>query len=51
MYIMLDLLRDEESSSSRIVGPPKISFATSSSCNNSNQNESINTSAVLGSQD
>ena len=41
------MLRDEESNSSRIVSPPKICVNTSSSCNNSNQDKSINTSAVL----
>ena len=35
--IYQDLLRDEESNSSRIVSPPKICVNTSSSCNNSNQ--------------
>ena len=41
---------DEESNSSRIVSPPKIRVNTSSSCNNSNQDKSINTSTVLDSQ-
>ena len=44
-------MREEESNSSRIVSPPKICVNTSSSCNNSNQDKSINTSAVLDSQD
>ena len=49
--IYQDLLRDEKSNSSRIVSPPKICVNTSSSCNNSNQAKSINTSAFLDSQD
>ena len=44
-------LRDEESNSSRIVSTPKMCVKTSSSCNKSNQNKSINASAVLDSQD
>ena len=48
--IYQDLLRDEESNSSRIVIPPKICVNTSSSCNNSNQDKSTNTSDVLDSQ-
>ena len=46
-----DLLRDKKSNSSRIVTPPKICVNTSSSCNNSNQVKSINTSAFLDSRD
>ena len=49
--IYQDLLRDEKSNSSRIVSPPKICVNTSSSCNNSNQAKSINTSVFLDSQD
>ena len=48
--IYQDLLRDEKSNSSRIVSPPKICVNTSSSCNNSNQTKSINTSVFLDSQ-
>ena len=44
-------MRDEESNSSRTVSTPKICVKTSSSCNKSNQNKNINTSAVLDSQD
>ena len=46
-----DLLKDEESNFSRIVSPPKLCVNTTSSYNNSNQDKSINTSAVLDSQD
>ena len=46
-----DLLKDEESNSSRIVSPPKPCVNTSSGYNNSNQDKSINTSPVLDSQD
>ena len=49
--IYQDLLRDEESNSSGIVSPLKICFNTSSSCNDSNQDESIESSAVLDAQD
>ena len=49
--IYQDLLKDEKSNSSRIVSPPKICVNTSSSCNNSNQAKSINTSVFLDSQD
>ena len=49
--IYRDLLRDEERNSPRIVSPPKICVNTLSSCNNSNQNRCINTSAVFDSQD
>ena len=44
------MLRDKKINSSRIVSPPKICGNTSSSCNNSNQDKSINTSTVLDSQ-
>ena len=40
--IYQDLLRDEETNSSRIVSPPKICVNTSPSCNNSNQDKIIN---------
>ena len=49
--IYKDMLRDEKINSSRIVSPPKICVNTSSSCNNSNQAKSINTSVFLDSQD
>ena len=49
--IYKDMLRDEKINSSRIVSPPKICVNTSSSCNNSNQTKSINTSVFLDSQD
>ena len=45
------MLRVEKNNSSRIVSPSKICVNTSSSCNNSNQAKSINTSAFLDSQD
>ena len=49
--IYQDLLRDEKSNSWRIVSAPKICVNTTSSCNNSNQTKSINTSAFPDSQD
>ena len=45
------MLRDEESNFSKVVSPPKICVNKSPSCNNSNQDKSINTSPVLDSQD
>ena len=46
-----NLLRGEENNSSRIVSSPEFCVNTLPSRNNSNQDESINTLAVLYSQD